>query len=136
MQQKDTNIFQFLLFSILYQQIYSSETLRQSSTVSSGTQVSECYITIEVEAQTNELRCHWEDVDLKEYQEQVCYQSECLQSDEYQYPYNSVTLEDLHQYFQIIEFRTILVYSMFCDRRLESIPHNLTSFQYQATFYI
>ncbi|CAL6064676.1 Hypothetical_protein [Hexamita inflata] len=44
----------------------------QSSTVSSGTQASECNITIEVEAQASELRRHWEDVDPKEYQEQVC----------------------------------------------------------------
>ncbi|CAL6089401.1 Hypothetical_protein [Hexamita inflata] len=51
---------------------HTSETSSQSSTVSSGTQASECNITIEVEAQASELRRHWEDVDPKEYQEQVC----------------------------------------------------------------
>ncbi|CAL5994808.1 Reverse_transcriptase/endonuclease [Hexamita inflata] len=51
---------------------HTSEASSQSSTVSSGTQASECNITIEVEAQASELRRHWEDVDPKEYQEQVC----------------------------------------------------------------
>ncbi|CAL6062816.1 Hypothetical_protein [Hexamita inflata] len=51
---------------------HTSETSSQSSTVSSGTQASVCNITIEVEAQASELRRHWEDVDPKEYQEQVC----------------------------------------------------------------
>ncbi|CAL6049748.1 Hypothetical_protein [Hexamita inflata] len=50
---------------------HTSETSSQSSTVSSGTQASECNITIEVEAQASELRRHWEDVDPKEYQEQA-----------------------------------------------------------------
>ncbi|CAL6086961.1 Hypothetical_protein [Hexamita inflata] len=51
---------------------HTSETSSQSSTVSSGTQASECNITIEVEAQASELRRHWKNVDPKEYQEQVC----------------------------------------------------------------
>ncbi|CAL6083052.1 Hypothetical_protein [Hexamita inflata] len=49
---------------------HTSET-SQSSTVSSETQASEYDITFEVKAQASELRRHWEDVDPKEYQEQV-----------------------------------------------------------------
>ncbi|CAL6115785.1 Hypothetical_protein [Hexamita inflata] len=38
----------------------------------SGTQVSECDITIQIVTQTSELRHHWKNDDPKEYYEQVC----------------------------------------------------------------
>ncbi|CAL6041300.1 Hypothetical_protein [Hexamita inflata] len=93
---------------------HTHETSSQSSIVSSGTQASECNITIEVEAQASQLRRRWEDVVPKEYQKQVrCDLEEFIDIYVENHPKSPISK---------IQFNLILILKAFFKRKLISRP--------------